>query len=55
MARKMIIVDPGLDPMEPMMDWDRDKASVTDEDGNKVGFVDTNDGVKIVIWIEMDA
>ncbi len=48
---KLIIVNAGLDPTEPMMDWDRDKASVTDKDGNIVGYIDMNDGMAIRIWL----
>lgn len=54
--KRLIIVDPGLiDTFEigdAVMDWDREKSSVTDEDGNKVGYIDMNDGQKIHIWLD---
>lgn len=53
---RKIIIDPGLiDTIEvgdAVMDWDCDKASVTDERGNKIGYVEMNDGRRITIWLE---
>lgn len=55
---KKIIVDPGLiDSLEvgdAVMDWDREKSSVTDEDGNVVGYIDLNDGKMIHVWLYED-
>lgn len=52
--KKLVIVNVGLNPEEPMMDWDREKSSVTDAGGNPVGYIDLNDGMSIHIWIETD-
>lgn len=56
--KRLVIVNPGLiDTLEPgdaVMDWDREKSSVTDENGNTVGYIDMNDGTSIRVWIETD-
>jgi hypothetical protein len=49
---KRIIINLGLLPEEPCGDWDRDRSSVTDEDGNRIGYVDVNDGEKVTIVVE---
>lgn len=55
---RKIIVDPGLiDSLEvgdSVMDWDREKSSVTDEGGNVVGYIDMNDGRVIHVWLYED-
>lgn len=52
---KKLVIDLGLDPQNPCPDWDKSKSSVTDESGEKVGFVDMNDGLKVVVFVEIAA
>lgn len=50
---RWIVIDLGL--REVMFDWERGSSSVTDEaTGEKVGFIDLNDGRKLRVWIEAE-
>lgn len=50
-----IIIDLGLMPEGSIHIWDRAKAMVTDDDGNKIGFIDENNGDgRVVIFVYDD-
>lgn len=50
-AQRKVVVDLGLLDGEVCGDWDHERASVRDESGAKIGFVELNDGREIVVWI----
>ncbi len=50
-----IRINLGVDPSNPCPDWDRDKSSVTDADGNEVGFIDSNDGMIVTLFLRAEA
>lgn len=50
-ADDVIVIDLGLSPDEPMMDWDREKSSVTNRAGETIGFIDLNDGLRIHVYL----
>lgn len=46
-----IVIDLGLLPGEVCGDWSHEAASVCDEDGNVIGYVSSNDGARVIIYL----